>query len=84
MSFKMAKNKQTLNESLFKIFQNLDGDKNGSISRAELRRMLVTKKYLTSSEVDVELEKLDLDYDGKVAFIGKKILVFIFFLPPKN
>ena len=67
----MAKNKQTLNESLFKIFQKLDRDKNGSISRAELRRVLVTKKYLTSSEVDRELEKLDLDRDGKVAFIGK-------------
>ena len=74
----MANSKQSVNESIFSLFQKLDSDKNGSISRAELRRQLLfqTRNSRNSSEVDKQLEKLDLDNDGKVSFIGKKVSIF--------
>ena len=68
----MANNKQSVNEFLHRIF----GQFNGSISKEEFRRTLISiqKENVKPSEVDEELEKVDFDNDGKIDFKGKIII----------
>ena len=68
----MANNKQSVNEFLHRIFGRFDG----SISKEEFRRTLISiqKENVKPSEMDAELEKVDFDNDGKIDFKGKIII----------
>ena len=66
----MASNKQNVNQFLFRTFQRLDADKNGTITKYELKRVLMSGGCASEQLLDQKLQEMDLDNDGNVNFWG--------------
>ena len=63
-----------VNESLFRIFQRLDVDKDGKILRHELKRTLMRGGCINEQLLEQKLQTMDLDNDGKVDYKGNFFL----------
>ena len=71
----MASNKQNVNQALFRTFQRLDADKNGTITKYELKRVLMSGGCANEQLLDQKLQAMDLDNDGKVNYKGNLFLI---------
>jgi calmodulin len=61
-------------EQLRDAFKEIDADGSGSIDRSELKEMMMSmmSNDYTEEEIDVMIDKADLDGDGEIDFEGQR------------
>jgi len=56
-----------------KSFDELDADKDGSISSQELKKMMQLNTGMTEADVNGFFKEADIDQNGQVSFDGKSL-----------